>query len=364
MPSLQKRCATFFSQTEQPLKLLPISSLEEGELYHACIALERAIMRIGHSIHDMPPITNDERFDLGWLSIDAKKAAAALDEIKDLISGPINAHGELYQYWFDHAGPGVSYPGNNVLLSAISRACHSLSDKHTQMVERMVLMIIHDARHKLAPDHFQQFISFRYMPAEDMRQHADYYFDNTPLTLAIKSGLLRVASELIKTGALTSNDINVECGRGYVKNDSSRVINDPCLLTAAHLAALRFNATGLKSDFSLLQQLQTCGADFEMPDQYGNTAMGLILFDFPQFHHFPPGQEVRSNDINSGYEHHLNYDHKLIDAYAQPSQFGPLKAIERHPHIFVPPSSAKAEPMDKDEAVQKLIPRAHSPRVG
>lgn len=345
---LSPRKSLFF-QSKFHKGLLPISQLEQGsELYSTIMHLEQFIMRTGLGIHD--PMWAEKE----------KLPEPSLKDLRRIIDTDINKHGELYQYWFDASAPGIAYPGNNILLLAISRACHSVSDAHTDHIERMLSIILKDASRKLSPEQFMAFISFRFVPSKKRDFCVDYYFDNTPLTLAIKSGLIGIAQRLLQTRKLSPEDINARCGEGYFLMDGDRRIDDPCLLTAAHLAALRFNVTGLSADFLLLQQLQTCGANFLLPDEHKNTVYDLITFNFPQFH---PECGARYDDTNSAYAHHLNYDHRLMDVYRQPDPFNRNAELpQRHPELFHPcPNSA--EIMDRVDAIKALMGAALFPSL-
>ena len=330
----------FFDHAAPEDELQPLSDIriKQKSLYSQILELERAIMHTGRGIMDdhLGYVPRDILSDEIWLHEDALRSSLALDRLKQLIESPMNAHGDLYKFWLDI--PFVNqFPGNNLLLSAISRACHSVSDEHMLLVEEMVLILLSDAQSKLTPGYFKKLISFRYISSQAADSPSDYFFDNTPLTLAINSGLIKVASWILNTRLLTAKDINFQCGQGYIIKDRlNRIIKEnPGLLSAAHLAALRLNVTRLDIDLSLIKLLIQQDADLSLRDAYGHTIPDLIKLVIPQF---TPDCEIRRHEMGSEYAHRLEYDARLCDVYGQTDPFDQYNAKQRHPCLFLPPS--------------------------
>lgn len=337
-------------------QILPLSTLKADEpLYQGILALEKAIMFTGHGMMDSHLEDPRDRLqDREWLALDLKHSIKGLEGVKKLIRSPLNAKGDLYKYWFDVSGKN-HFVGNHVLLTAISRACHSLSQSHSDVVCEMVLMIIHDACSKLSPECFKNFISFRFIPNHPKGENVDYYFDNTPLTLSIVTGLRQVADKLLGYNLLSKEDINIQTGEGYIiKNLVGETIREnPMLLSAAHLAALRFSVTKLKSDFQLLTKLHECGADFKLFDEFNHSVIDLATISIPQF---TPDCGIRRTEKLSSYAHRLEYDACFKDNYDAGDSFNPYQQpIIRSLDIFPAPSKRdKLTTHQIEMAIQEL----------
>lgn len=318
--------------------LLPLSSLQhDNPLFQGILALENAIMQTGHGEMDSHlDYPSHDRHDKDWLVSDAERSKLALSHIRQLLDSPLNREGDFYKFWFDIQGTNY-FLGNHVLLTAISRACHSMSQLHTDYVSEMVLMILHDAHLKLSPLYFKHFLSFRFIPVKGECQNVDYYYDNTPLTLAIVTGLHHVTDKILEFGLLSREDMNLRTGSGYVIKDLMGQISkeNPMLLSAAHLAALRLSVTQLEEDLGSLMKLRTYGADFTLQDEYGKTVNELAEIEIPQF---TQDSMLRRNDMLSSYAHRLEYDACFKDNYGVPDVYDPNSTpLVKYPDIFPPP---------------------------
>lgn len=336
--------------------LLPLSSLSpDNPLFKDILELERAIMYTGHGVMDTHlDYPREHLTDKEGLAHEAEHSKRALEEIRKLIKSPLNGQGDLYKYWFDVVGKNY-FPGNNVLLTAISRACHSLSQWHSAYVHEMVLMILHDAKSKLSPQCFKAFLSFRFIPINPMGENVDYYFDNTPLTLAIVTGLRDVTDKILDLGVLTKEDVNIRTGEGYViKNLLGQVTRrNPMLLSAAHLAALRLSVTKHDVDLKLLTKLHECGANFKLLDEHGHSVTDLAMIEIPQF---TPNCGLRRSDLLSSYAHRLEYDACLADNYRTPDLFDPQQTpVINSPEIF--PNPLPDAPMLTKHEIQDVLTR-------
>lgn len=350
----------FFVPEQSPL--LPLSSLSpDNPLFKDILELERAIMYTGHGVMDSHlDYPREHLTDKEWLAHEAEHSKRALEEIRKLIKSPRNSQGDLYKYWFDVVGKNY-FPGNNVLLTAISRACHSLSQWHSAYVREMVLMLLHDAKSKLSLQCFKAFLSFRFIPINPMGENVDYYFDNTPLTLAIVTGLRDVTDKILDLGVLTKDDVNIRTGEGYViKNLLDEITRrDPMLLSAAHLAALRLSVTKYEVDLKLLTKLRECGANFKLLDEHGRSVTDLAIIEIPQF---TPSCILRRSDELSSYAHRLAYDACLADNYRTPDLYDPHDTpVIKSPEIFPNPlpgasTLAKHEIQDALTRVESIDP--------
>jgi len=339
MPKEYRHTTMMFQARNLEDALLPLSTLHpESPLFKGILALENAIMHTGRGAMDSHLVDPSQQIkDKEWLTKDSERSRIALEQIRELIESPLNKQGDFYKFWFDIHGKNY-FPGNNVLLTAISRACHSVSQWHSEYVAEMVLMILHDARVKLSPLCFKHYLSFRFIPSTLEGENSDYYFDNTPLSLAIVTGLRRVVDVILELGILTKEDINIRTGSGYVIKDAlNRIIREnPMLLSAAHLAALRLSVTQLEVDLQLLMKLHECGADFTLQDEYGKTVPDLAKIEIPQF---IPNSILRRNEQLSSYAHRLEYDACFTDNYRMPDPYDPCSTpLVKYPDIFpLPP---------------------------
>lgn len=126
------------------------------------------------------------------------------DNIYKLLSQDIS--GEVYKHYFteplkikgEYCDDIVDPEGNTILLTAIAKACHT-DDK--AFAKDLALFIINDAKEKLSSENFIGFINYIH------RYEWEKYYENTPLTLSIKSGLLDVAIKLVENGG----DVNIGC---------------------------------------------------------------------------------------------------------------------------------------------------------
>lgn len=186
-------------------------------------------------------------------------------EISDLLSSPLNAHGEFYKYYFDSASDvwieaWENPAGNNILLLAIARGVENTTDRDI-LVHELVTNILDDAARKLGRENteFQEFISFKYM--YDPNEKGKYCWDNSPLTLAIKSGMIDIASRLVDMGA----DVNAT---SYGNHGN---------YTSLHLIALRLPfIQNPDAEFALMQKLIAKGASIEQRDSYGRSVQDLV----------------------------------------------------------------------------------------
>ncbi|MCC2647032.1 MAG: hypothetical protein K0R02_1097, partial [Rickettsiaceae bacterium] len=121
---------------------------------------------------------------------------------------------------------------------------------YTSMLFRL---IIEDARNKLTQQEMQEFVSFRFAGTQ-----MDGSFDNTPLTLTIKTGLIQEAISLIDFGA----DVNQAC------------INYGGF-TPLELAVARYTYSKNIEDLILFKALVSHGARLDQEDIFGHTACSL-----------------------------------------------------------------------------------------
>ena len=185
---------------------------------------------------------------------------------------PQNQSGEFYKYYFDTAQAPTYDPhkqdasynpaGNNLLLLAVAQGCFNRSNRDD--TEKLVLSMVADAQAKLPSQLFQQFINFKYCYSPL------YYFDNTPLTLAIKAGMIDVATQLAHDGA----DVNVT---SYGPVESGHAM-DMGKLSPLHLVLERLpipTNTHTK-ELALLRYIaQDRHANTELQDFHGRTAKDM-----------------------------------------------------------------------------------------
>lgn len=171
-----------------------------------------------------------------------------------LIKSEQNANGAFYKYYFDTPTGFYNPAGNNILLLAIAKGAMNPVNRDT-VVAPLVDAILEDARSKLTSQEFQEFISFKFTD-----QSPDlYYFDNTPLTLAIMAGMIDTASKLVDLGA----DVNAT---SYGQNGQ---------YTPLHLLALRLPRTQNPAELELMAKIKAKGASLEKLDVYGRSVQDL-----------------------------------------------------------------------------------------
>ncbi|WP_341749028.1 hypothetical protein [Candidatus Tisiphia endosymbiont of Sialis lutaria] len=192
------------------------------------------------------------------------KREGSIEELKLLLQK--DTTGASYKCFFGTEDQDTSWDnpkGNNLLLLTIA-AASSLEEGNKEIAIQLTDIILNDAQDKLKKEkEFAEFINFRYgngTPEAYNNYSIDY--DNTPLTLAIKVGLLSVASELVKLQA----KVNVSCG--YAN------------FSPLHLAVLHYavNPTD-SSNEKLIKELVNNGADITAKDKYGHTAKGLLEYE-------------------------------------------------------------------------------------
>jgi hypothetical protein len=174
--------------------------------------------------------------------------------IRDLIASPQNANGAFYKYYFDTPTGQYNPAGNNILLLAIAKGAMNSVNRDT-VVAPLVDIILQDAASKLTPAELNEFISFKFIGYDA----SDYYFHNTPLTLAIEAGMISTASKLVDLGA----DVNAT---SYRQNGE---------YTPLHLLALRLPRTKNPEEVKLMDKIKANGADLEKLDVYGRSVKDL-----------------------------------------------------------------------------------------
>jgi hypothetical protein len=133
------------------------------------------------------------------------------EDISQLVKSEENKNGEFYKYYYDFAGATREWgdpAGNNLLLLAVARAsysCAASSDKIQSI--KIINFICDDAKTKLTLDELKDFVAFRFTRPSEEDPGSYYYYDNTPLTLAIKVGCINEAKKIIEYGA----NINQAC---------------------------------------------------------------------------------------------------------------------------------------------------------
>ncbi|WP_250310976.1 ankyrin repeat domain-containing protein [Rickettsia endosymbiont of Oedothorax gibbosus] len=130
------------------------------------------------------------------------------------------------------------------------------------IARQLTNVILEDAQKKLQEAEFSEFINFRYGNGTPEAYNSySIGYDNTPLTLSIKEGLLPVASELVKLQA----EVNVSCG--YAK------------FSPLHLAILHYAVNPTDSLMGeLIKELVNNGANIATKDEYGHSAKDLLRY--------------------------------------------------------------------------------------
>ena len=188
-----------------------------------------------------------------------------LVEIRDLLASPLNTHGEFFKYYFDSVsdnwGEAWENPdGNNILLLSVARGVNNTIDRDT-LVHELVANILDDAAQKFGHEsvEFQEFISFKFIDRSG--NNGAYCYDNSPLTLAAKAGMIEIASKLVDMGS----DVNAT---SYGTHGN---------YTALHLLALRLPFTKNPDiELALMQKLAANGASLEQKDSYGRSAKDMV----------------------------------------------------------------------------------------
>ncbi|WP_425360165.1 MULTISPECIES: hypothetical protein [unclassified Candidatus Tisiphia] len=210
----------------------------------------------------------------------------SIEELKLLLQK--DTTGASYKCFFGTEDQDTSWDnpkGNNLLLLTIAAAASSLEEGNKEIARQLTGIILKDAQDKLQKEEFAEFINFRYgngTPEAYNNYSIDY--DNTPLTLAIKVGLLSVASELVKLQA----KVNVSCG--YAN------------FSPLHLAVLHYavNPTD-SSNKKLIEELVNNGAYITAKDEYGHTAKDLLEYEglgIEDFHLFTVNDQDLKKELN------------------------------------------------------------------
>jgi hypothetical protein len=170
-----------------------------------------------------------------------------LKKVLHLITNLTNVRGEFYKIYFDEDMGNGAPAGNNLLLDIIAQSANCGSKLYASMLFRLV---IQDAKNKLTQQEMQEFISFRFSGTQK-----DGSYDNTPLTLAIKTGLTQEAISLIRLGA----DVNQACENygGF---------------TPIELAVARYTYSKNIEDLHLFKELISHGARLDKEDIFGHDA--------------------------------------------------------------------------------------------
>ncbi|MDF2965807.1 MAG: ankyrin repeat protein [Rickettsiaceae bacterium] len=184
--------------------------------------------------------------------VPAKEAEAQvnLQVIFTIIEDEANNKGDLYKYYFDEQGVTQ---GNNLLLDAIAAACHTPNKEYAKFLFQIIMA---DAEKKLSFEEMEAFVSFRYSGNKDA-----YFFDNTPLTLAIKCGLIDEAKILIEKGANVHQASELYGG-----------------FTPLHLAIARIPYSSNKAqEKGLVKLLIQKGANIQAEDNFHKTPLGYVM---------------------------------------------------------------------------------------
>ena len=181
-------------------------------------------------------------------------------KIKTLLDSPQNGNGEFYRYWFDEESEDewVDPVGNNIILLAIARGAFNNTDRDSVVVP-MVSAILDDLASKIkSPELLSEIVSFKCRTEK-------CYYDNSPLTIAINSGMIDIACRLLEMGS----DANVTCYGKSGKEEGK--------YTAAHLVILRLPFVENPSkELKVLELLKLYKADFKAQDNFGRSVEDLV----------------------------------------------------------------------------------------
>jgi hypothetical protein len=181
------------------------------------------------------------------------------EDISQLVNSEENKNGEFYKYYYDFAVDTRAWgdpAGNNLLLLAVARASYSYaaSPDKIQYI-KIINFILDDAKTKLTLDELKDFVAFRFTRPSEEDPRSYYYYDNTPLTLAIKVGCINEAKKIIEYGA----NINQACDL-YGQ------------FTPLHLAIFRlFFSDDTNGSIELIKALMQKGANPDQCDVSGKT---------------------------------------------------------------------------------------------
>ncbi len=123
-----------------------------------------------------------------------------IPELKQILK---NASSENYKNIFSESiyingeeGPA----GNNLLLLAVAAGSNLTGNRKKEDIDKiseLVCFIIKDAKEKLKPEEFQNFVNFKFVDKESWQN----FYVNSPLTLSVKCGLVEIADLLVNHGA-------------------------------------------------------------------------------------------------------------------------------------------------------------------
>jgi ankyrin repeat protein len=187
------------------------------------------------------------------------------EKISQLIKSEENKNGGFYKYYYDFVIDTRSWEdpaGNNLLLLAIAKASdlNSSSPDKIQSI-KIINLILDDAKTKLNPDELKDFVDFRFTRPNEEDPQGYYYYDNTPLTLAIKVGCINEAKKIIEYGT----NVNQACDL-YGK------------FTPLHLAIFRlFFSNDTQEAIELIKSLIQKGANPDQCDVSGKTPREYLL---------------------------------------------------------------------------------------
>jgi hypothetical protein len=196
------------------------------------------------------------------------------DIVEKLLNSKENAKGDFYKatykvsYSDDYEKDSLDPAGNNLLLHIISKGAFNFNkdDKIIAFTKNLALFVIKDAKSKLSSDDFKKFINFEYSKDNDC-------YKNSPLTLAVKCGLLDVAESLVKEGA----DLLYHVPKSYGD------------YTSLHMLYHRLPFIDLKKNDVLDKNIQliktivkTDKNSLGQKDIYGHQPQDIIGYKFPQ----------------------------------------------------------------------------------
>ncbi|OZG31302.1 ankyrin repeat domain-containing protein [Rickettsia endosymbiont of Culicoides newsteadi] len=253
------------------------------------------------------------------------KREGSIEELKPLLQK--DTTGASYKCFFGTEDQDTSWDnpkGNNLLLLTIA-AASSVEEGNKEIARQLTGIILNDAQDKLQKEEFDKFINFRYdngTPEAYNNYSIDY--DNTPLTLAIKVGLLSVASELVKLQA----EVNVSCG--YAN------------FSPLHLAVLHYavNPTD-SSNEKLIEELVNNGADITAKDKYGHTAKDLLEYEglgIEDLHLFTINNQYLKKELNPEVGQKYSFKelakNKLVVEFFADKKFDKFKANWTNTNLF------------------------------
>lgn len=211
--------------------------------------------------------------DINSFSLE-KKAARKMEKIEDmsnldatyieiitLLMSHRNLNGEFYQYIFEN-GSGEDPAGNNLLLYIIAMSAFNNHARSRETIKNLVEYVVSDANNKLTYDEFSTFINLGYVNIQNQDIENIKFFFNTPLSLAIKTGMIESAMVLIDNGVDVNKHFDNDNGGFY----------------PLHLAVMRLYVFPLEQEIKLISSLISNGADVFAKSSSNQTPLDLLQY--------------------------------------------------------------------------------------